>query len=211
VSDDLRREFMAAGFDLRDAARQPMAQFAHWYQAARDAGLRLPHAMTLATVNADGRPTARMVLMTGHDESGFVYFTDARSPKAAQSAANPWVALVFHWPGLERQVRVEGTVSLLAGAEADTQWEARAWAPRLSAWVDQQSQVVASRAVLEETLLQLIARYEHTPIPRPPHYRGYRVAPAQVEFWQGRADWLHDRIRYRRIDDGTWLIERLAP
>jgi pyridoxamine 5'-phosphate oxidase len=118
---------------------------------------------------------------------------------------------VFHWPGLERQVRVEGTVTPISAAEADAHWETRAWAPRLGAWVGQQSQVVASRAVLEETLLQLIARYEQAAIPRPPHYQGFLVQPTQVEFWQGRDDWLHDRIRYRLQADGAWLIERLVP
>ena len=206
----LRRQSMAAGFDVRAAAREPMAQFAQWYSEARDARLRLPHAMTLATVDAEGRPTARMVLMTGHDAHGFVYYTDEASPKAVAAAANPWVALVFHWAGLERQVRVEGSVEPLSDAEADAQWAGRAWAPKLGAWVARQSQVVGGRAELEEALLALIHRFEHAPVPRPPYYRGYRVRPALVEFWQGRDDWLHDRVRYRN-EGGGWLIERLAP
>jgi pyridoxamine 5'-phosphate oxidase len=209
-AEALRRQYMAAGFDVRDAARAPMAQFAVWYQDARNAGLRLPHAMTLATVNAEGRPTARMVLMTSHDEYGFVYFTDEASPKLVAIAANPWVALVFHWAGLERQVRVEGTVTPVSQADNDRQWLARGWAPKLGALVARQSQVVASRAELEEALLRLVRQYDHAPVPRPPYYRGFRVQPATVEFWQGRDDWLHDRIRYR-AEGGGWVVERLAP
>ncbi len=209
-AEALRRACMAAGFDPRAAAAAPMDQFARWFRDARAAGLRLPHAMTLATTGADGRPSARMVLMTSSDASGFVYFTDNASPKAQDTAANPWVALVFHWPSLERQVRVEGTVAPVTDTEADAQWQQRAWAPRLSAWVARQSEPVPDRAVLEERLLALMAQYEQQPIPRPPFYRGFRVSPALVEFWQGRDDWLHDRVRYRRDDTG-WIIERLAP
>lgn len=210
-TEALRRQYMAAGFDSRDAAAQPMDQFQLWFAEARAAGLRLAHAMTLATVNADGRPSARMVLMTSCDDQGFVYFTDEASPKAIAASANPWVALVFHWPGLERQVRIEGSVAPTTHAEAEAQWQARAWAPRVAAWVARQSEVAASRAILEERLLALIAQHEHAPVPRPPTYRGYRVRPKLVEFWQGRDDWLHDRVRYRLADDGGWIIERLAP
>jgi pyridoxamine 5'-phosphate oxidase len=210
-AEALRRQLMAGGFDPRDAAAQPMDQFGQWFQQARGAGLRLPHAMTLATASADGRPSARMVLMTGSDTAGFVYYTDDASPKARATAANPWVALVFHWAGLERQVRVEGTVSPLGDAEAGAHWQTRAWAPRVAAWVARQSEVITDRAVLEERLLQLMAQHDQTPPPRPPHYRGFRVRPALVEFWQGRDDWLHDRVRYRLEANGGWVIERLAP
>jgi pyridoxamine 5'-phosphate oxidase len=210
-AEPMRRRLMATGFDPREAATEPMAQFERWFEDARAAGLRLPHAMSLATLGAEGRPHARMVLMTSSDSGGFIYYTDDASPKAEAAAANPWVALVFHWAGLERQVRVEGTVAPVSDAEAEAQWEQRAWAPRPAAWVARQSQVVENRAVLEERLLELIAQYENAPIPRPAYYRGFRVRPALVEFWQGRDDWLHDRVRYRRGEDGGWVIERLAP
>ena len=206
-----RREYMAAGFAPRDAAAQPMAQFQRWFQDAREAGLRLPHAMTLATVEPGGRPSARMVLMTSCDAEGFVYFTDEASPKALAASANPWVALVFHWAGLERQVRVEGTVAPVTEAEAEAQWQTRGWVPRLGAWVARQSEAVPDRRFLEERLLALMRQYESQPVPRPAYYRGYRVTPALVEFWQGRDDWLHDRVRYRQDEAGGWVIERLAP
>jgi pyridoxamine 5'-phosphate oxidase len=209
-AETLRRHLMQTGLDPRTAAAEPMEQFRHWYQDARDAGLRLPHAMTLATAGGDGRPTARMVLMTSCDDQGLVYYTDDLSPKAQAAAAQPWVALVFHWAGLERQVRLEGTVAPVSEAEADAQWAQRAWAPQVAAWVARQSEVVPSRAVLEEHLLRLMAEHERQPAPRPPYYRGFRVRPELVEFWQGRDDWLHDRVRYR-AEAGAWVIERLAP
>ena len=210
-AETMRRQFMATGFDPRDAAAEPMEQFTHWFTEARAANLRLPHAMTLATINADGRPSARMVLMTAHDTEGLVYYTDEASPKAQAAAANPWVALVFNWPGLERQVRIEGTVSGLTDADAEAQWINRRWPAQVATWVARQSRVVRSRAELEERLLKLLAEYENQPVPRPAHYRGFRVRPEQVEFWQGRDDWLHDRVRYRRDARGGWIIERMAP
>jgi pyridoxamine 5'-phosphate oxidase len=214
MTDDVeaqRRQLMASGFDPRDAARLPMAQFERWFEDARQAGLRLTNAMTLATAGAAGRPSARMVLMTHHTAAGIVYFTDDQSPKAAATTANPYAALVFHWPALERQVRVEGTVAPVTDAENDAQWQQMAWGPKMRVWVARQSIVVADRAELQASLLQWMARYAHEPIPRPPYYRGFRVTPALVEFWQGRDDWLHDRVRYRLLPDGGWLIERLAP
>jgi pyridoxamine 5'-phosphate oxidase len=209
-AEALRRRLMQTGLDPRDVAADPMDQFQRWYEDARGAGLRLPHAMTLATAGADGRPSARMVLMASCDRQGLVYYTDDHSPKAQAAAEQPWVALVFHWAGLERQVRAEGTVAPVSEAEADAHWAQRAWAPRLAAWVARQSEVVPSRAELEERLLALMAQHGHQPAPRPPYYRGYRVRPALVEFWQGRDDWLHDRVRYR-LEAGAWIIERLAP
>ncbi len=210
-AETLRRGFMAAGFDPRAAAAEPMTQFRRWFDDARGAGLPLPHAMSLATVGDEGRPSARMVLMTSSDADGFVFYTNTASPKAQAAAANPWVALVFQWPGLERQVRVEGTVSAVTPAEADAQWAKRRWAPQVASRVAPQSQVVPDRAVLEARLLALMAHYDQQPVPRPPGYGGFRVSPTIVEFWQGRDDWLHDRVRYRLVDAGGWLIERLAP
>jgi pyridoxamine 5'-phosphate oxidase len=210
-TEALRRQYMDTGFDPRDAARLPMEQFARWFDEARQAGFRSPNAMTLATSGANGRPAARMVLMTHHSAEGFVYFTDERSPKAAATTANPYAALVFHWAVLERQVRIEGSVAPMPDAENEAQWQQMAWGPKMRMWVARQSAIVPDRAELEEALLQLMARYEHEPIPRPPNYRGFRVSPSLVEFWQGRDDWLHDRVRYRLLAAGGWLIERLAP
>jgi pyridoxamine 5'-phosphate oxidase len=167
--------------------------------------------MTLATMTAEGRPAVRVVVLAGFDARGFDFTTDGRSPKAGELRRQPWAALAFLWPELERQVRVEGPVETLAEAEADAYFHKRARESQLAAWLAPQSQVVASRAVLEEGLLQVLARYDGRPVPRPPEYTGYRVAPATLEFWQARSDHIHDRLRYRRAPDGAWIIELLAP
>ena len=186
-----------------------MAQFAHWFSFARQVGLPLPHAMTLATVH-DGLPAARMLLLTAHDEHGFVFCTDSASAKVQQLSQEPRAALVFHWPGLERQVRAEGTVSRADDALADAAFARRAWGARLAAWAGGQSQPVAARAELEARLAELARTHETRPVERPPGYCAYRLAPHMLEFWQGRDDWLHDRLRYTAIASG-WRVERLAP
>jgi len=208
---EVRAALMAAGFDLAQAAAEPVAQFRAWLEQAEAAGVFGPRAMTLATVNAAGRPTARLVMLADYDAGGFVFCTDEGSPKAQDLALTPWAALVFNWGEVERQVRVEGRVTEIPDDEADGYFARRASAARLAAWAGRQSRVIPNRAGLEEHLIEALARYENQDIPRPAYYAGYRVAPALVEFWQGRTDRLHDRISYRQVEGGGWLIERLAP
>jgi pyridoxamine 5'-phosphate oxidase len=205
----LRQEYMRAGLSESDADRDPMRQFERWFEEALRANLPLPNAMTLATVSRDGLPAARVVLLKGVERGGFVFFTNYRSRKARELDALPQACLVFIWSDLERQVRVTGTVEKVDAAESDAYFVTRPLGARLSAWASEQSEKVASRSVLESAMAEAKARHGDSP-PRPPHWGGYRVMPAEIEFWQGRADRLHDRLLYTR-SAGTWKIERLAP
>jgi pyridoxamine 5'-phosphate oxidase len=194
-----------------DAPADPFALFAQWYLAAEAAQLPEPSAMTLATADAAGTPNARMVLMRGFDERGFVFYTNYLGQKAAELLENPRAALVFHWAPLQRQVRVQGDVEKVSAAESDAYFHSRPFGHQLGALVSPQSQVIADREFLEERLRELQAQFGETdPVPRPPHWGGYRVLANVVEFWQGRPNRLHDRLRYRRAGSG-WTIERLAP
>jgi pyridoxamine 5'-phosphate oxidase len=167
--------------------------------------------MALATVGADGRPAVRMVLLKGFDARGFAFYTNLESRKAAELAANPRAALLFWWDRLHRQVRVEGPVEPVEAAEADAYFASRPYGSRIGAWASPQSRVVEGRAVLEAREAELAARFpEDAPVPRPPHWGGYRVRPELFEFWQGRRSRLHDRLRYAREGSG-WRVERLAP
>lgn len=202
---------MRAGLSLHDAPSYPMQQFRAWFEQARAAGLYQPRAMSLATVNALGRPSGRMVVLAGFDEGGFDFTTDRRSPKALDLQRQPWAALVFYWAELERQVRVEGKVAGLAEATTDAYFQMRSRESRLAAWASRQSEVIAGRDVLQERLLRVMAEHEHAPVTRPPDTVGFRLQPSLVEFWQARSDRLHDRLRYRQAEDETWIIELLSP
>jgi len=205
----LRQEYMRAGLSESDADRDPMRQFERWFEEALAAKLPLPNAMTLATVSRDGAPAARVVLLKGVERGGFVFFTNYRSRKARELDALPKACLVFMWSDLERQVRITGTVEKVDTADSDAYFVTRPLGARHSAWASEQSAKVASRGVLESAMAEAKARYGDSP-PRPPHWGGYRLMPAELEFWQGRADRLHDRLLYTR-DAGAWKIERLAP
>ena len=207
---DLRRDYARAGLTEADAAADPLAQFARWFDEALAAGLPEPNAMTLATATPDGRPSARVVLLKGFDERGFVFFTNRHSRKGRELAANPYAALAFFWPELERQVRVEGAVAPTGDEESDAYFASRPLASRLGAWASSQSEVIAGREVLDRAVEELAARFGGE-VPRPPHWGGYRLSPEAVEFWQGRPSRLHDRLRYARRPDGGWRRERLAP
>ncbi len=208
---DLRQEYMFRGLDEADVDPDPFVQFRIWFDQAVAAQVPEPNAMTLATAGADCRPSARLVLLKGFDASGFVFYTNYESRKARELAANPWAALVFFWPQLARQVRIEGRVEPVAPHESDAYFQSRPRGSQLGAWASHQSQVISSRAVLDQRMQELTAAYQAHPVPRPPYWGGYRLAPTLVEFWQGRPNRLHDRLRYRRLEDGGWLIERLAP
>ncbi len=188
----------------------PIVQFGRWFADAEAADLIEPNAMTLATVAAGGRPSARMVLLKGFDERGFVFYTNYESRKAAELDGNPIAALVFWWGALQRQVRVEGAVERVRREESEAYFRSRPLGSRLGAWASAQSQVITGRAELEGRLEELTARYGDGDVPLPPFWGGYRIRPEVVEFWQGRPNRLHDRLRYRRTPSG-WDIDRLSP
>jgi pyridoxamine 5'-phosphate oxidase len=207
---DLRQEYMRAGLAEAAAHPDPLVQFDRWFQEAQAAGLSLPNAMTLATVSADGAPSARVVLLKGIEQGGFVFFTNYLSRKGRELDAHPLACLVFLWAELERQVRIEGRVERVAAAASDEYFASRPLGARLSAWASAQSEPVQDRAVLERAFAAMRDKHGEQPA-RPPHWGGYRVEPAILEFWQGRADRLHDRLRYRRTPAAGWTRERLAP
>lgn len=200
---------MRAGLSEADADPDALRQFDMWLRDAMQAGLPLPNAMTLATVDAAGAPDARIVLLKGLERGGFAFYTNYRSRKARELEARPAACLVFQWSELERQVRAEGAVEKVSAAESDAYFASRPLGARLSAWASAQSEAVSSRKILEQEMEQVSKRFGSDP-PRPPHWGGYRVMPRQLEFWQGRADRLHDRLLYTRAGS-AWRIERLAP
>jgi pyridoxamine 5'-phosphate oxidase len=207
---ELRREYARETLRDGDIAGDPIAQFARWFQEALNSGLSEPHAMTLATADAAGRPSARIVLLKDYDQRGFTFFSNYDSRKGEDLVANPQAALLFHWVELERQVRIEGRVERVAPAESDEYWRSRPLGSQLGAWASPQSRVLAHREELEARLAEIGKRYGEDP-PRPPHWGGYRLIPEQAEFWQGRPNRLHDRVRYVYQGSEIWRIERLAP
>jgi pyridoxamine 5'-phosphate oxidase len=206
---DLRKDYTQAGLEQGDPS--PFKQFELWFNQALAADLLEPNAMTLATVTSEGKPDARIVLLKGFDDRGFVFYTNYRSHKGQELAVNPHAALVFLWGDLERQVRVVGRVEKATDLEADTYFQSRPLGSRLGAWASTQSEVIANREFLEARMAALEKEYEGKKIPRPDHWGGFRVVPTELEFWQGRPSRLHDRLRYRLQENGVWEIDRLAP
>ena len=194
----------------RAPAVDPVAHFARWFRAARDARLPEPHAMSLSTATRRGRPSARMVLLKGFDTRGFVFFTNYRSRKGRELEANPRAALVLYWHPLHRQVRIEGRVRLVSAAESDAYFACRPRGSQLGAAVSAQSRVIPDRRMLERALAALERSLRGAPVPRPTEWGGYRLVPDAIEFWEQRENRLHDRLRYRR-SRGRWIRERLAP
>jgi pyridoxamine 5'-phosphate oxidase len=207
---NLRHNYSLQQLSERDVDPSPLRQFQYWFDQVLSAQLPEPNAMTLATVTKAGAPSARMVLLKGVDDHGFVFYTNYESRKGEELAENPQAVLVFWWAQLERQVRVEGSVEKVTSEEADHYFQSRPRASQLGAWTSEQSQVIPNREILEQQFRELEEKYQNQPIPRPPHWGGYRVIPQQVEFWQGRPNRLHDRLRYR-LDQNQWVIERLSP
>ena len=208
---ELRREYTNAGLDEPDLNANPFKQFEKWFQEAIDAKLDLPDAMTLATATKDGIPSARTVLLRGRDERGFVFYTDYGSQKGRELAENPNAALVFYWRELDRQVRITGRVSKVSHENSNNYFRRRPLGSRLAALASRQSQVVPDRNVLEERFKQLAAQYHGKEVPRPSDWGGYRLCPNMIEFWSGRPNRLHDRLRYTRQSNCDWCIERVSP
>jgi len=206
---DLRQEYMRETLDEHDVARDPFAQFDRWFNEAVTAKMPMLNSMTLATVGTGGQPSARIVLLKGVDARGFVFYTNYASRKGLELAANPAAALLFHWIELEREVRIEGRVEQVSAQESEDYFASRPLGSRHAAIASPQSAVVADRGVLEKRFAEAEQQHGASPA-RPPQWGGYRVLPATLEFWQGRANRLHDRVLYTRAGD-SWKIERLAP
>jgi pyridoxamine 5'-phosphate oxidase len=205
----LRQDYLNAELSENDVLPNPLNQFAQWFGEAQNAQVAEPNAMTLATVNATGQPSARIVLIKEARNDGVVWFTNYQSRKGADLLHNAQAALLFFWQPLERQVRFEGVVERVSAAESDAYYHSRPVNSRLGAWSSPQSDIITSREVLETNLAHYAAEFGDEP-PRPPHWGGYILKPTYVEFWQGRASRLHDRVAYRLVD-GAWHIVRLAP
>ena len=208
---DLRKEYIRGGLKEDDVHLDPIEQFRKWFEETLAANLHEPNAMTLATASSGGRPSARVVLLKGFDERGFVFYTNYEGQKGRDLEENPYCALVFYWGELERQVRIEGRASRVSAEESDEYYRSRPRGSRLSAWASEQSRPIVGRGTLEERLQKLEDEYEGCEVPRPPFWGGYRVEPEAIEFWQGRENRLHDRLLYRCSDGGGCSIERLQP
>ena len=206
----LRKEYSQASLTEADAHPDPIMQFASWFEEAVKAKIDEPNVMTLATADAQGRPSARIVLLKDANERGFTWFTNYESRKGRELAQCPHAALVFYWGELERQVRIEGRVELVAPEESDTYFHSRPLQSRLGANASAQSQPIADRHALEQRFQQASEQFGEQP-PRPGHWGGYRLIPDYMEFWQGRPSRLHDRIVYRRDQQGGWQRQRLQP
>lgn len=207
---NLRQEYRAAELAEGDVDKNPVTQFGKWFTAAVDAQLYEPNVMTLATADLTGRPSARILLLKGFDENGFVFFTNYNSKKGQELQENPQASMMFFWPELERQVRIDGTVTKVNEEVSTTYFHSRPKGSQIGAAASPQSSIIESRELLENRVNELKAEFENKEVPRPQHWGGYLLKPAAIEFWQGRPSRLHDRINYTLVN-GVWKIDRLAP
>ncbi|CAE6930917.1 pyridoxal 5-phosphate synthase [Pseudomonas marincola] len=209
---DMRRDYTRDGLSEENAPLEPLSLFEQWFADAlkTEQPPVEPNAMTLATVDAQGRPHCRVLLLKGLDASGFTFFTNYESAKGEQLAARPYAAMTFFWPALERQVRIEGQIERVSPVDSDAYFQVRPMGSRLGAWASPQSRVIKDRAELESLLENIQLQFADKAPHCPPHWGGYRLLPERIEFWQGRASRLHDRLNYR-LQDGQWARERLAP
>ena len=209
--DQWRREYLQGGLQRSELAEDPVTQFRGWLDEAVKAELADPSAFVLGTADASGQPAQRIVLLKGFDERGFVFYTNLKSHKAWDIAANPKASMLFPWHRLERQVSVRGAVEQVSEQEADAYFSSRPRDSQIAAWASHQSDAILDRAQLEEAFDKYKERFDDQDVPRPEFWGGYRIVPRVVEFWQGRASRLHDRFVYRALGDGQWQIERLSP
>jgi len=208
---DIRRDYSLQSLTEKNIDANPIIQFKKWWDETLNSEIIEPNAMTLATASQDGLPSARVVLLKGFGEKGFVFFTNYASYKGQQLAENPKACLVFFWKEIERQVRITGLVSKISAKESDEYFDTRPESSRIGAWVSPQSQVIESREWLDQQFNNLVSKMKSSSIQRPPNWGGFIVNPVMIEFWQGRPSRLHDRIQYSIEEDGSWKIERLAP
>jgi pyridoxamine 5'-phosphate oxidase len=208
---DIRKDYKLQSLLESGVAATPIEQFTRWWDEAIKSNIDEVNAMTLATASTLGIPSARIVLLKGYDEKGFVFFTNYASNKGRQLNENPFAALVFFWKELERQVRIEGTIEKIASKESDDYFHSRPPGSQIGAWASPQSKVIANREVIEQNVNQYMQQFGNGSIPRPEHWGGYLVRPTSIEFWQGRSSRLHDRILYTLLPGNGWHLERLAP
>lgn len=206
----IRTDYRLLELDEKQVDKNPLIQFSTWFEQAVQADLEEVNAMTLATVGANGTPSARIVLLKDLEDNGFIFYTNYESNKGRELAANPNASLVFFWPVLQRQVRINGLVEKVSTETAENYFQSRPIGSQFGAWASPQSQVITDRKVLEQNLQSVVDKYKDQTIPKPPHWGGYKVIPTLIEFWQGRASRLHDRILYTKVGE-EWKIERLAP
>lgn len=207
---DIRTDYRMKQLLEADAASDPFAQFGHWWLEAVESKIEEVNAMTLATANAEGFPSARIVLLKCYDRNGFVFFTNYHSQKGQDIVANPKACLLFFWKELERQVRIDGSIEKISAADSEEYFQSRPVGSRIGAWCSPQSSVIADRSILENNVEHYSNKFNTQEVPRPDHWGGYIVKPTAIEFWQGRSSRLHDRLRYTKIAE-NWKIERLAP
>jgi len=208
---DLRKDYSLAGLSEKDVARAPFRQFEKWFQEAEAAKLVEPNAAVLSTATKDGRPSSRMILLKGIDGRGFVFYTNYSSRKGMELESNPHVSFMFPWVALERQVIIEGSVTKVTREESEAYFRIRPRSSQLAAWASSQSTILSGREALEDAMKAVEKKFSGVDAPLPPHWGGFRIIPETVEFWQGRRSRLHDRLRYRREPNGSWVIERLSP
>ncbi len=208
---ELRKDYSKASLDVSDTLERPTEQFQKWFKEAQEAQVMEPNAMTLSTISPEGRPDARIVLIKDVTEEGFTFFTNYQSRKGKELEQNPYAALTFYWPELERQIRIEGEVEKVAEPTSDQYFNSRPRGSQIGAWASPQSQVIANRGLLEIRKRDIEERFAGKEVTRPEHWGGYLVKPNRIEFWQGRASRLHDRIVYEQTAKGSWTRTRLAP